>query len=175
MKVVGSCRTTTSSMRMNTEQDKLPNVLRGDLLELALEGAFDVVIHGCNCQCQMGKGIALTIKQKFPEAYRADCATPKGDPAKLGSFSHADIVRGSSRFTIVNAYTQLHWRGTGVKADYDAIRSVMKQVKARFTGRRIGYPRIGAGLAGGDWEIISRIINEELAGEHHTYVEFSPA
>jgi len=29
---------------------------------------------------------------------------------------------------------------------------------------------IGAGLAGGDWEIISSIINEELEGEDHTCV-----
>jgi O-acetyl-ADP-ribose deacetylase (regulator of RNase III) len=48
-------------------------------------------------------------------------------------------------------------------------------VKRRFAGRRIGYPRIGAGLARGDWSIISTIIDEELAGEDHTLVDFAPA
>jgi hypothetical protein len=33
---------------------------------------------------------------------------------------------------------------------------------------------IGAGLAGGDWEIISAIINEELYGEDHTLVIYQP-
>lgn len=144
--------------------------LQGDLLQLALAGRFDVIVHGCNCQCQMGKGIALLIKKQFPEAYAADCATAKGNAAKLGTFSSALIERGSHSFHVVNAYTQLHWRGTGVKADYEAIRAVMRAVKARFTGLRIGYPKIGAGLAGGDWERISTIIDEELAGEDHTYV-----
>ena len=150
----------------------LPTV-RGDLLQLAKEGQFDVVIHGCNCQCQMGKGIALTIKSEFPEAYEADKATPKGLEAKLGTISVAQVDRPNFNFTIVNAYTQFHWRGTGVKADYDAIRRVMRLVKQRFPGKRIGYPKVGAGLAGGDWSVISKIIEEELAGEDHHYVEYA--
>jgi len=145
----------------------------GDLLQLAMDGEFDVIIHGCNCQCQMGKGIALSIKQQFPEAYAADCLTAKGDEKKLGTFSAAEIIRGPRSFYVVNAYTQFHWRGAGVKADYDAIRKVMRAVKSHFSGKRIGYPKIGAGLAGGDWGIIRPIIDEELAGEEHTYVEFS--
>jgi len=56
--------------------------------------------------------------------------------------------------------------------DYDAIRTVFKQIKAQFSGLRIGYPAIGAGLAGGDWVIISQIIEEELEGENHTFVEY---
>ena len=50
----------------------------------------------------------------------------------------------------------------------------MSAVKMEFAGRRIGYPMIGAGLAGGDWMMISRIISEELDGENHTLVEFAP-
>lgn len=146
--------------------------VQGDLLAFALDGTFDVILHGCNCQCQMGKGIALTIKKQFPEAYAADCETPKGDAAKLGTISVASVERGAGRFDIVNAYTQFHWRGEGVLADYDAIRNVMKTIKARYTGRRIGYPKIGAGLAGGDWRVIAAIIDEELAGEDYTLVEF---
>jgi len=49
------------------------NVIPGDLLRLALDGRFDVIVHGCNCQCAMGKGIALSIKQQFPEAYENAC------------------------------------------------------------------------------------------------------
>lgn len=150
------------------------HTIHGDLLTLAKQGRFDLIIHGCNCQCQMGKGIALAIKQQFPEAYRADCATAKGDEAKLGTISIAEILRSDFKFIIVNGYTQLHWRGTGVKVDYDAIRSVMRMVKQRFAGKRIGYPKIGAGLAGGDWQVISAIIDEELSGEDHTCVEFQP-
>jgi O-acetyl-ADP-ribose deacetylase (regulator of RNase III) len=150
------------------------NEIEGDLLSLAAQGEFDVIIHGCNCQFQMGKGIASTIKNKFPAAYKADCKTEKGDKNKLGSFSSATVKGNNSKFTIVNAYTQFHWRGAGVKADYEAIRKVMRKVKETFSGKRIGYPLIGAGLAGGDWAVIKNIIDEELSGENHTLVRYKP-
>ncbi|WP_157216568.1 macro domain-containing protein [Flavisphingomonas formosensis] len=147
--------------------------VKGDLITLALAGEFDVIVHGCNCQGAMGKGIALAIKQHFPEAYAADRATEKGSRAKLGSFSSATVERQGRSIVIVNAYTQFDWRGAGMKADYDAIRSVMRGIALHFAGYRIGYPKIGAGLAGGDWARISDIIDEELDGLDHILVEFS--
>lgn len=148
-------------------------VTTGDLIKLALEGQFDVIVHGCNCQCVMGAGIAKTIKQTFPEAYKADLATTKGSREKLGSMSTATVTRGGRQITIVNGYTQFHWRGPGVLVDYDAVRAVMAEVKARFGGCRLGYPKIGAGLAKGDWGLVAQIIDTELAGEDHTLVEFA--
>jgi O-acetyl-ADP-ribose deacetylase (regulator of RNase III) len=60
-----------------------------------------------------------------------------------------------------------------VKADYEAMASTMNEVKRRFGGKRIGYPLIGAGLAGGDWSIIASIINRALDGETHTLVGYA--
>lgn len=145
----------------------------GDLIALALAGEFDVIIHGCNCRHTMGAGIAKQIKAQFPAAYAADCATPKG-ASKLGQISSATVDCNGRELIIVNAYTQDNWRGSGVLADYAAIRAAMRQVKAQFGGKRIGYPKIGAGLARGDWHEIAQIINEELAGEQHTLVEYRP-
>ncbi|MAS94073.1 MAG: phosphatase [Verrucomicrobiales bacterium] len=148
-------------------------IVKGDLIQLALDGEFDVIVHGCNCQCTMGAGIAKAIKSIFPEAYKADCATEKGSREKLGQISFATAERGMHEITVVNGYTQFHWRGKGVLANYEAIRGVMGEVKRRWKGKRIGYPLIGAGLAGGDWKVISEIIEEELDGEDHTLVKFS--
>jgi O-acetyl-ADP-ribose deacetylase (regulator of RNase III) len=39
------------------------NVTEGDLIKFALDARFDVIIHGCNCRCVMGAGIAKIIKQ----------------------------------------------------------------------------------------------------------------
>ena len=149
--------------------------VNGDLIRMAMDGEFDVIIHGCNCFCTMGAGIAKSIKEHFPEAYMSDLKTVKGDKSKLGSFSFAKHEIGNKELTIINAYTQFHWKGSGTKADYDAIRGVFSQIKDRYSGRRIGYPKIGAGLAGGDWTLISRIITEELAGENHTLVVYELA
>ncbi|NRB52039.1 MAG: macro domain-containing protein [Saprospiraceae bacterium] len=149
-------------------------VTEGDLIQLALAGEFDVIIHGCNCFCTMGAGIALSIKRTFPEAYQADLATESGDRSKLGTISWATQIREGKELIIVNGYTQYNWRGKGVKVEYDAVDSVFKLVKEKFGGKRIGYPAIGAGLAGGDWQKIEAIIREALAGEDHTFVKYKP-
>lgn len=146
----------------------------GDLVGLTQEGMFDVIIHGCNCQCAMGAGIAKTIKSVFPQAYKADCQTVKGDRKKLGTISSVTVESNGNQITIVNAYTQFHWRGQGVKADYEAIRNCFSEIKKKYSGLSIAYPLIGAGLAGGDWNIISSIIATELKGEIHTLVKFKP-
>ena len=146
--------------------------IQGDLIKLALAGEFDLIVHGCNCFCTMGAGIAKTIKQKFPAAYQADLATTKGDKSKLGKISHASIELPIGKLIVVNGYTQYNWQGYGVKSDYVAIRQVFKAIKNNFSGLRIAYPALGAGLAGGDWAIIAQIIEEELAGENHTFIEY---
>jgi len=138
---------------------------KGDLVRDA-ERDFDVIGHGCNCWCTMGKGIALDIKNKYPRAYDADRATALGDKEKLGRVS----VWGNENIIILNMYTQWHYAGKDVKADYDAIKECMKRVKEYYPGKKIGFPLIGAGLAGGDWDIISKIIEEVLHGEDVTVV-----
>ena len=75
---------------------------------------------------------------------------------------------------MINAYTQFNFRGSGVKVDYEAVRSCLRWIKETFPGKAIGLPRIGAGLAGGDWPRIAAIIGEELTGEDVTLVEFQP-
>jgi len=148
----------------------MKKTIRGDLIDLALEGRFEVIIHGCNCFCAMDAGIAKTIKKVFPKAYEVDCKTKKGARQKLGTISSAEILQKQNTITVVNGYTQYNWNGEGVLADYNAIRSVMIKVRKLFGGKSIGYPRIGAGLAKGDWKIISQIIEEELSNENHTLV-----
>jgi len=148
----------------------------GDLIEFAKEGMFEVIIHGCNCFCTMGSGIARTIADQFPTAYKADCATKKGDRNKLGTFTGAAVgeMGYHSPFFIINAYTQYKYTRNEVDVDYDAVQKVMRSINSLFKGKRVGYPLIGAGLAGGDWNVLSKIIDEELTDVDHTLVIFDP-
>jgi len=144
----------------------------GDLIKLAKNGKFDVIVHGCNCECTMGGGIAKQIRKAFPEAYAADRRTTACDSRKIGSFSYAKVkLDNGEHLVIVNGYTQLL---AGGQVNYVAVRDVMKQVKQNFHGQRIGYPMIGSGLAGGDWDRIKDIIAEELKDEDHTLVRLTP-
>jgi len=140
--------------------------IKGDLIKLAQEGMFDVIAHGCNCFCTMGGGIAKQLKDKYPIVYAQDSETISGDKDKLGNINWVNV---KDEFTVVNAYTQYGF-GSGRQVDYDAVRKCFKDIKSAFEGQKIGYPMIGAGLAGGDWKLISTIIDKELDGEDHTLV-----
>jgi len=148
--------------------------INGDLIRMAFAGEFDVIIHGCNCFNTMSAGIAAQIKRYFYMNVHLDLLTKRGDMDKLGTVDSALYYFNNQTLVVVNAYTQYHtasFNGECV-VDYDAIRQSFRGIKKQFSGSRIGYPAIGAGLAGGDWNIISEIIDEELDGEDHTFVEY---
>jgi O-acetyl-ADP-ribose deacetylase (regulator of RNase III) len=148
--------------------------MEGDLIDLAKNGEFDLIVHGCNCFYTMGAGIAKGIRAAFPAAYQADLATLRGDRAKLGTCTFAEVVRDGAPLIVVNAYTQFDFRGSGPKVDYDALRSCFGWIKRNYAGQKIGFPKIGAGLARGNWLQIATIIAEELVGEDAVLVEFAP-
>lgn len=144
--------------------------INGDLVELALAGEYEVIVQGCNCMCQMGKGIALTIKNTWPEAYAADCATTKGDASKLGTITTATVDVNGKPLTIVNAYSQYKYGKGGVYSSVEAIYCAMTKVKELYSGKKIAMPKIGCGLAGGDWDQVGPAIELALAGEDLTIV-----
>lgn len=145
--------------------------VKGDLIELAKQGEFEVVIHGCNCFCTMGAGVAAQIKQAFPAAYEVDLQTEKGSIHKLGLFSAACVPLGYpwqyESFWVVNLYTQFDYRGNGTRLDYRALIAGLIRVRQFFGDKNLtfGMPRIGAGLAGGNWNRIERIIEYTLGNE----------
>jgi len=142
------------------------DIIVGDLIKLALDKQFDVIVHGANCFHKMGAGIAGQISTQFPPAYQADLETKKGDPAKLGTLSHAAL--DPHQLIVINAYTQFQPGKCPVEVLYPSIRCCFKQlVKFGHPGIssipvRIGIPQIGCGIAGGDWDIVQRIIDEEM-------------
>lgn len=150
-------------------------IIEGNLVKLAKEGEFDLIVHGCNCFCTMNSGIAKELRAEFPAIYSEDLKTKRGDQSKLGTYSYI-FTKGDTgkRLIIVNGYTQFTYGIEKIQVDYEAIRSVFRSIKKDFPGLKIGYPAIGAGRAGGDWNIISKIIEEELQGEDHTFVVFVP-
>jgi O-acetyl-ADP-ribose deacetylase (regulator of RNase III) len=148
---------------------------KGNLLDLAEAGEFDVVIHGANCFCVMGGGIAREIRERYPAAAMADNATIKGDYNKLGNYTVAYNM--APHFIILNCYTQYNMsRGTDV-FEYTAFQLILEKLTFAFPGKRIGMPYIGMGLAGGDPETIIPMIEwfaERIAleGGSVTLVEF---
>jgi len=156
----------------------ITNIVKGDLIVEMMKMKYDAIVHGCNCFCTMGKGIAKTIKLKFPEAYIEDCKTKIGDKSKLGTYTKADISKKLNKpdTYIINAYTQYDFKktydGSNINVDYDAIKSVFSSLNKDLAGKKIGIPKIGAGLAGGDWDKIAKIINSVTPDIDIELVEF---
>lgn len=151
---------------------------KGNLLTMAANGQFDIIVHGCNCQNTMGSGIAKEIKQRFPLAFDADMqATLKWrlPVAKLGNFSYAAIRTKESSFIIVNAYTQLHYLPRGIDHfDYESFQLILRKLEYLDTegNTRFGFPYIGMGLAGGDSIKITQMLSDFATRHDTTLVEF---
>jgi O-acetyl-ADP-ribose deacetylase (regulator of RNase III) len=157
--------------------------IEGDLIALAKEGIFDVISHGCNCQCNMKSGIAPLMAEAFgvsnPVFYHLENIITRGDINKLGQIESKPLLitknglklrnwvsherpEGSFILNVVNSYTQYIPSRETKPLDYDALTLCMRKINHKFTGQRIGLPKIGCGLAGGSWEIVSEIIKREL-------------
>jgi O-acetyl-ADP-ribose deacetylase (regulator of RNase III) len=135
--------------------------VEGDLLC----GGDDVIVHGCNCFHKMGAGVALQIARVYPGAYLADRQTSFKDASKLGTYSKwtgKNVNFPDKEITVVNAYTQFNFGISGKKIpfDYKAFGRVLPQIRGEFKEKSIGFPKIGCRLAGADWTIVEKMIND---------------
>ena len=150
---------------------------KGNLLDLAEAGDFDVIVQGCNCFNTMGGGIAREIRERYPVVASVDMETLRGDYRKLGNWTECDAGE-TNRFTIINAYTQYNMsQGTDV-FEYIAFQLILEKLAFVYPGKRFGLPYIGCGLAGGEKETIVDMIDVfagriALEGGTVTLVEFS--
>ena len=121
----------------------------------------DILIHGCNCFNTMGSGVAKIVKALYLGAWIHDQNTLRGDKTKLGDYTYwfGPHYYHDQNITVINLYSQYRYGRSGdVYANYDAIAKGLMTIKDDFPNKSIAMPRIGAGLAGGDWETIKLII-----------------
>lgn len=147
------------------------NYMKGNLIDLAEDGEFNVIVHGCNCHNTMGSGIAREIRERYPEAYEVDCETPAGARDKLGRYT----VAANDDFVIVNAYTQYDFMPRGKDHfEYEAFQKILDALAERAQEAQdviplsFGFPYIGMGLAGGDKDRIIPML-ERFAEEVEKY------
>ena len=131
--------------------------LKGDIFKLGEQGMFDVIVHGCNCFTTMGSGIAKTVREKYPAAYNVDQQTLTGDVNKLGNYTKADV----GKFTLINAYTQYDYNRGGETQDrfeYPSFRVILQKLHHTYGDKRIAFPMIGMGRAGGNRDRIMSLL-----------------
>lgn len=149
--------------------------VQGNLITLAQQNKFGAIAHQCNCFCTMRSGIAPKIAEAFPFAKEADDATERGDSSKLGSFSVGHDPKTGTM--IFNIYGQYGWNrnfpsyGTNYEKLFSGLEE-MREVCETMGVKTIGFPKIGCGLAGGNWGIVLPKIEEIFKDFDVTIVEF---
>lgn len=128
--------------------------IKGDLLDLT-EG---IICHQVNCQRVAGAGLALQIRNKWPEWYDGFLAyTPRLGDAMLWAVEPKLIV--------ASLYAQKFY-GKGLQTNYFAFDTALLRLRQRmresyFETKQVYMPYgIGCGLAGGDWNVIEPLIEK---------------
>ena len=133
--------------------------IKGDLFQTSISH----IVHGCNAMGVMGSGVAKIIRDQFPEAYVAY----RKQYEEAGKLIMGDVIWASSNNKLIgNAITQKSYGRDGHRyVSYDAIAEAMSEINktSLYDGlEEVAMPQIGAGLGGGDWNVISAIIESEL-------------
>lgn len=116
-----------------------------------LDGAY---MHGCNCFCVQGAGIAKEMNQRFKTLnFPFEHPNFAGKGWKLGTID-AQFVHDR---LIINAYTQFF---PGPHAELLAIKSCFKNVNEQFPGITLAIPEIGCGIGGLKWEWVEPLLEE---------------
>ena len=135
---------------------------KGDVIDAAMSGEYDMFMHGCNCLNIMGAAVAAQVRAKIPKLYEADQEFRISSDDRLGLFSNVTSI---NRTMMCNLYTQYLPATTGRQLNYGALVSALKSAVEVYCESmvlsqpiNICLPRIGSGLAGGNWEIVEEIL-----------------
>ncbi|MFE4175627.1 macro domain-containing protein [Streptomyces sp. NPDC056909] len=144
--------------------------VRGDATAPQGEGV-KLITHVCNDVGGWGKGFVLALSRRWPEpeaAYRRWHRERAGNDFGLGAVRYVQV---GPYLWVANMIGQ---RGTrtgakrtgakGVPVRYDAIDRALASVAERAAelDASVHMPRIGCGLAGGEWSVVEPLIAERL-------------
>lgn len=138
---------------------------KGNLVTAWLDGEVDVLIHQANCFNTFGSGIAKEIRERIPGAYEADCQTLKGAKSKLGDFT---VYSHESGRLVYNLYGQYDYgKRHKIYTSYTALfRGLLAIQEDLVRPLRIGIPKLGCGLGGGDWKIVEDFVKATIAQDN---------
>lgn len=130
-----------------------------------------ICFHGVNCVGAFSAGIARQIRDTYPIVYKLYMAKHRKPGWSLGDVQMVRMAPNEinpSCLYIANMATQHDVNIGGnrkVQVSYQALELCFKKLLEWCHQKRIEYvvgPKIGSGLAGGDWKRIESIINKEL-------------
>jgi len=125
-----------------------------------------VIAHVCNDIGAWGAGFVVPLGRRWPraEAQYLDWHR-SGENFELGRVA---VVKVGDDVWVANMIAQhgIRRRRGDIPLRYDALATCLEKLAGRALelGAVVAMPRIGAGLAGGDWAKVSELIEERLCG-----------
>lgn len=115
------------------------------------------IAHGCSAQDKMNSGVAKAIRKSYPDAYDVYANWPD---LKLGGVIPRFISEGFTSNQVYSIIVQTNYGYDGMcYVNSAAVASAFNKLNHK-TDLVLGIPKIGAGLGGGNWGIIERVIND---------------
>lgn len=137
-------------------------LVSGDLLSVET----GIIAHGVNCCGVMGSGVAKQIRAKYPAVFdRYQEFVKQLGISALGNINGLSV---SPTLRVFNCYTQINYGSLpvisryGCHLDYAALENSL-WLLAQFTvqyNHEVYIPKIGCGLAGGDWKRVEEILKK---------------
>ncbi|TXK72432.1 macro domain-containing protein [Paenibacillus sp. N3.4] len=149
-------------------------LVKGDLMR----ASEHIIGHQVNCQAVMGSGVAVQIKKLFPkvyEEYLQYCRDHKEH--LLGRCQIVGIINGADKY-VANLFGQQYFGADGKKyTNDDALRNALVQLYefAKTNQLTVALPyKIGCDRGGGDWEKVSKMIQDIFTDVEVSLYEFTP-
>ena len=154
-------------------------IIKGDIA-FAQE---DIIVQVVNCQGVMGAGVARAIRNQYLGIYRGYnlmCKTEKNKKDLLGrvhKYFYDPQKTGTPLKTVMSIFGQeFYGRDTGrVYVDYTALYAGLSEVAsfARRMKRTTAIPYgMGAGLAGGEWGRVDKMVRDLFICQYVKYYKF---
>jgi O-acetyl-ADP-ribose deacetylase (regulator of RNase III) len=124
-----------------------------------------VIVHVCNDLGKWGKGFVLAISRRWKEPERVYKASFDGvPPPGLGDVQFVPVARTIVVANLIGQHGVASRTTRTPPVRYEAIREGLDKiaVHARASGASVHMPRIGCGLAGGEWSRIEPLIAQTL-------------
>lgn len=141
----------------------------GDILEPNIsESELVLVCHQVNCKGVMGGGLAKQIKDKYPgvfQNYADKCRQITVGIGGLGDVQYVSVIADAG-YIVANIFGQDGFGRDKCYTDYDALNKAFENIAMGFPNAIIRIPYLfGCGLAGGNWDIVTGIIEDKLVSK----------
>lgn len=136
----------------------------------------EALVNAVNCVGVMGKGLALQIKQSFPDVFRAHQQDCKKGLVRLGKVHVVARDSLSPPQFVLNFPTKGHWKADSHYPDIEAGLVSLREEILGLKIKSVAVPALGCGLGGLDWHKVLPMIQKQLGDlEGVKVVVYAPA